>query len=270
MLKILFFSFLLCGFYNQAFSKNYSSKQSLHKYAALGNVPAMKSILSKSKTPKKLLEESNSKTRNQTPLFFAVKKNKIHAVEFLINSGANVNVKNSKNLTPLCLSAYTKGVLEPTIKINDKIATALIEGGADVNVSCEYGVSPFTVALLDNKLKLAALIWSKGPVINKPDRKLMVLPIHVAAKQGHCSFFKAIAQKNPSLMGAQDKWGWTSFHYATWKGHPCVIDLHFSLNAPIKKDKEGSTPFQVLEFNVVKSKKALAKNNIFKYKLYQK
>ena len=242
---------------------HYAFSGSIHKAVETCNLSKVKKMFSnlQDEPIESLLEQR--RYDGKTPIFLAVSNNCYKVADYLIQKKVNLNVTDNKGFSPLCYAAYKGGSLfKPTVKVYDEVAFLLVTKGADVNVFCKYGMTPLATALFDNKLALASLIWSKNPIIDQPDAKFKMLPIHVATRQGYCNFLKAMAKSNPALLKVQDSWGWTSFHYANWRGHKCAIDIHFQLKAPVLKDREGRTPFQVLEYNAQAIKNFLLEYNI--------
>ena len=74
-----------------------------------------------------------------TPLHWATLEDNASAVaEFLIEKGANLNMKDVKNgNTPLHLATYNASI---------HVVDLLIEGGVDINVVNGYGFTPFHIA----------------------------------------------------------------------------------------------------------------------------
>lgn len=75
--------------------------------------------------------------RNQaygmTPLMFAVQCGDIKLVQFLIQSGADITVKDSSGVSPLMMAVWQNSAV---------LVETLIDAGIDVNAVANEGVSP--------------------------------------------------------------------------------------------------------------------------------
>lgn len=125
-------------------------------------------------------------------------------IQELINAGADVNVKDSRN-TPLLHSAVenenfetVKLLIEASIDINSKdnmnltaliyaliskqtdIAKYLIEYGADVNIKDDEGKTPLHYAIIEDDIDIINLILKEGIDINSVDNEGKT-PLHYAS-----------------------------------------------------------------------------------------
>ena len=71
-------------------------------------------------------DADNLNITGQTALFMATLKDRIDVVKFLIHKGAQVNVQNRYGVSPLLLCAESG---------NHELVQALVEAGADVNIT---------------------------------------------------------------------------------------------------------------------------------------
>lgn len=96
-----------------------------------------------------------------TPLLKATADNKFEISKLLIESGADVNVKNiNDNNTPLLWATYRN---------NTEISKLLIESGAEVNVYGEiFGKrhTPLIWAVMNNNLEICKLLINNGADVN--------------------------------------------------------------------------------------------------------
>lgn len=118
-------------------------------------------------------DEININNRNfsgETALFWAAKRGYLHMVERLVKANANVNLSNYEDVTPLHISANFFEIVHVLIKNGAKLdavdysgETALHEAisehclesvcmllyyGADPNVQCDNGITPFMKSIL--------------------------------------------------------------------------------------------------------------------------
>jgi hypothetical protein len=101
---------------------------------------------------------SRDLTSGDTGLHIVVARADALWVRFLLQRGADPNIRNKKGLTPLQLAAslgFTEGV------------EALIKGGASVNVADQTGETPLIAAVHARNVPLVRLLLEKG---GDPDR----------------------------------------------------------------------------------------------------
>jgi len=92
-------------------------------------------------------------TNGDTGLHIVVARSDLLWVRFLLQNGADPNIRNKKGLTPLQLAtalSFTDGV------------EALIKGGASVNISDQTGETPLIAAVHARNVALVRLLLDKG------------------------------------------------------------------------------------------------------------
>ncbi|WP_395462779.1 ankyrin repeat domain-containing protein [Wolbachia endosymbiont of Cantharis cryptica] len=97
-------------------------------------------------------------------------------IRYLLNTGANPNLQDSDNKTPLYMAAVTSG------DKNKEIVKLLLERGADPNIAESYGQTPLHVACTfcgdeGFNVETIKLLLKSGADINKEDNKRNT-PLH--------------------------------------------------------------------------------------------
>ena len=92
-------------------------------------------------------------TSGDTGLHLVIQRRDVLWIRFLLQNGADPNIRNKKGVTPLQLAtsmSFTDGV------------EALIKGGANVNVGDQTGESPLIAAVHQRNHELARVLLAKG------------------------------------------------------------------------------------------------------------
>jgi hypothetical protein len=92
-------------------------------------------------------------TTGDTGLHLVVQRRDVLWIRFLLQRGADPNIRNKKGITPLQLAtslSFTDGV------------EALIKGGANVNVGDQTGETPLIAAVHQRNTEMARLLLAQG------------------------------------------------------------------------------------------------------------
>ncbi|KAE9291715.1 hypothetical protein PF008_g25263 [Phytophthora fragariae] len=143
----------------------------LHALAAQGRHRAVRKLLRKGMDPNARRLEgaigADDDERGDSPMICAARGvlgNKgqprhVKTLELLLHFGGKVNQLNLLNQTPLYI-ACERDVM--------RVATWLLQHGADVNINCKTGVSPLLCAYQNQNMPLATLLLEKGAVVIRP------------------------------------------------------------------------------------------------------
>ena len=183
-------------------------------------------------------------------------------VRFLLDKGANVEVKNIIDRTPLH-NAAKKGYSD--------IVNLLIERGADVNGKDFFGSTALHEASKEGHLGTVKVLLEKGANINAKDF-LDISPLFQAFLEGHLEIIKFLLEKDvdvnakltPALLfwavqenqmgvvkpllekgvnvNVKDKEGWTPLHMASWNEYSEMVKYLIEKGADVNaKTKKGWT-----------------------------
>lgn len=163
-----------------------------------------------------------------TPLHIAAENRHGPVVKLLLASGADPNVRNEHDITPIAM-AVKSGDLESL--------QALVDAKADI------GNALFIA--LENRNAAAARILIKGgadvSMWNRDRRQ----PLHVAAAVGLTETVDLLLKAGAPVSSVSDPQtdGGTPLHAAAENGHAAVVDLLLAAKAPVNaRDKSQRTP----------------------------
>ena len=130
------------------YETNLSGETSMMICAKEGFIDIAKALLKKGYDLNKTV-----KTTNQSVLGLAVWGNKCEMVHFLLESGANVNITDNLNWTPLMMASYSGYV---------DIVQELLRHNADVSVTNKKGMTALDLAIFYNHSEIVELLDSKN------------------------------------------------------------------------------------------------------------
>ncbi|CAG9773908.1 unnamed protein product [Ceutorhynchus assimilis] len=122
---------------------------------------------------------SPSDSFEYTALQFAVRRNSIEQVRYLIESGSELDTGPDPALH-LALR-----------KSNTKIATILLESGANFELKDSNGDQPIHIACNLGLLDIVKVLCAYGCTVEVPTAKGLY-PLHLAAKNGHISVVRCL------------------------------------------------------------------------------
>ena len=172
-------------------------------------------------------------TDGRTPLHVALENEHEWILDFLVQRGASLVIKDGKGRTPLHAAIESGSALA---------VTQLVTAGADVNVVQSDGGTAISVAVENRWDQLAGFLSTMAdPKIILPDERSL---LHLAAQSGSLIWTTALLESHEEqLIDAEDNNGWTPLHYAVDQGHPAIalklISAKCLVNHP---DKNGWTP----------------------------
>ena len=233
----------------------------IHKAAAAGDLNKVRAFIEADST---LLEAKD--TDGSTPLITACITKQVAVANFLLDKGANVNVRDEFRFTPLSRAAGVTGqdtaliqrLIEMGSDINSqgfngltplhraassgdlKIAKLLTDNGADPNAYDNYrgniGVGGFSGTVLqmaiifsDRKEEMAKLIVESGAKLNKRDRSGNT-ELHLASLKGYADLTRLLIKYGADI-NAVNQYDHTALYYAAKHGYRMTADALINAGA---------------------------------------
>ncbi|WP_264338328.1 ankyrin repeat domain-containing protein [Wolbachia endosymbiont (group A) of Cheilosia soror] len=150
-------------------------------------------------------------------LHLAVKNGYETLARFLIEIGANIDVKGISNMTPLHVAVGEQ---------NLKMVKLLLANNANVNVRSELEMTPLHYAAWFGNVEIVELLLKKEANVNVQDQFYRRTPLHDAAKHGHTQVVEILLKKGADV-NIRDREGKTPLDYAIHYNykHPKLIEL---------------------------------------------
>ena len=140
----------------------------LLNYAGKGDLEVVKYIIEKYR-----IEPNRPRTENGgTALYQAARNGYSDIVAYLLNKGADPNIANNSNVTPLNAAASNG---------HEEVVKLLVEKGADPNIIDSYGDSSHLAAAQRGHWEIVKLLIAKGANIHQQTKQKENL-LHIAAK----------------------------------------------------------------------------------------
>lgn len=183
------------------------------------------------------LEIRNS--REETPLMYALQQDKYEAGLNLLKLGADARAAKSNGATALHYAlVFTTG---------NRATTLLLEKGADANKPLTYGdttMSPLYYAVYYRKnWELAQLLLAAGAQIN--EGKTGWTPLMAAVLTHNLALVETLLKNKPDVNAAGIH-GWTALHFAARENQPEMVAALLQAGASKDiKDEWGRSPKKV-------------------------
>lgn len=239
----------------------------MHYAAEYGYIDIVNMLL----TPPSRVTIDNLIDGEESPLFIAIKNNKITIIEIFLGKCT------MKNMRPLCF-AVEKGSLDTVqtllkyIKANNADAqgcyplcyaaqkgdVALIKllidkGDAQVNHCSQDKKSPLHRAAGMGHTGAAQLLIERGALVNVQEDEFNATPLHFAALNGHMQIVK-ILLLNDANVNEKNYCNKTALHYAALNNHLSVAQellKHDGINIDIQDD-DGKKALDLTKDNEIK------------------
>ncbi|UKZ70786.1 uncharacterized protein TrAtP1_011755 [Trichoderma atroviride] len=178
----------------------------------------------------------NMKNHNtRPPLLIAVEKGHTSITKLLIERGTDVNLKDTR-------SPHATALIIAIQKHNDTMAEMLIEKCADINISEVHGYTPLICALIEANYNLVSLLLDKGADVDAKSSIGNQSLLHAMKKGVKKDIIQLLIQKGADV-NAKDVSGDTPLLYAARDGiQKDIIQLLIQKGADINaKNDYGKT-----------------------------
>jgi len=197
--------------------RQHGAKVTLHGAVAVGDIEEVKRLITEG-------ADVNVKNEaNQTPLHIAASRGFKDVAELLIAKGAIVNVRGNSN-TPLHLAARNG---------RTALVELLLNKGADINANDNQGYTPLGRAMEGKHSKVIALLREHGAKES----------LHDVVIAGDIDAVKRFLSEGCDV-NSRDSLGLTPLHLAAMHGHTDIMELLIAKGADLEaRDQHwGNTP----------------------------
>ncbi|XP_065582066.1 putative ankyrin repeat protein RF_0381 [Artemia franciscana] len=206
-----------------------SKRFPLHNAALNGNTQTVEYLLQYG-------ADVNVKDENGTsPLHFAAWKGHTQTVECLLQSGADVNVKY-ENGTRLLHFAALNG--------NTQTVECLLQFGADVNVKNENGTRPLHFAAMNGNTQTVECLLQSGADVNVKHEN-GTSPLHLAALNRNTQTVECLLQFGADV-NVKNENGTSPLDFAALSGNTQTVECLLKYGADVNaKTEDGASPLHL-------------------------
>ena len=165
-----------------------------------------------------------------TPLVVAAVVGHLEIALFLIEKGANVNVRNLESGKSLLEMAAWEG--------NMKMASVLLDNGANVNSRNKVGLTPLMTAALNGHTKMVVKLLEKDANVNARDINDFT-PLMLAVLENHIDTVLVLLDKG-AMVNVEAIDGATPLTLARGLGYEKMVHLLLERGAQPKRRKPGT------------------------------
>ncbi|KAI4249560.1 MAG: hypothetical protein L6R42_008933, partial [Xanthoria sp. 1 TBL-2021] len=180
---------------------------------------------------------------NETPLHAAVVKRHLEVVAELVERGGNVAVRDNTGYTPLHWSA-SRGYTE--------IATCLLSHGADISTKIDagpnIGYQALHLATSSNRQDVVSLLLDKNAEVDQSGR-WGLRAIHIAARDGFVDVLLRLIHGGADVH-SQDEFAFTPLHHTVYGGHNAAAEILLQHGADVNaRDRFGEPPMHAVFYS---------------------
>lgn len=191
---------------------------------------------------------SEANVHGFTPLHWAAKKGEPSIADFLIRSGAAIDVHDRDQMTPLHWAARRGHHALACTLLSHKadcncrdtigrtplhyaalhghavVAELLISSGASLRSTTVSGRTPLHEASSYGQIETVRLLLAKGASPEEMESDFQATPLHFAAREGHLQVSRILIE-NGASVAATDRMGKTPAHWALLSGQKELYDF---------------------------------------------
>jgi ankyrin repeat protein len=170
-------------------------------------------------------------TTDEPVLLKAAQNGYTEIVRALVENGADVEAKDSYDLTALFLAAY-EGYTD--------IVQLLLDYGADISVRNAYGMSALLWTAWNGHTETLQVLLDRGADVEEQDNSEETALIK-AAYQGHTEIVRILLDRNVDV-NVKNSDGADALIYAAWQGYTEIVQLLLDKGADVTaEDNVGQT-----------------------------
>jgi uncharacterized protein len=166
-------------------------------------------------------------------IFTAIENNDYKKIESIVKKTSEIDVTNSKGVTPLWLATYK----EDTISMK-----LLLDNGANPNAPTSGGTTPIFIPAINGKLILAKILTKYGADVNYNKNTYKVSPLRQAARNGYLEIVRFFIENGAEIDARADDKA-TALTASCSFGQVDIVRYLIEKGADINiKDKDNDTP----------------------------
>lgn len=191
-----------------------------------------------------------------TPLIHAVFRGREEIVQLLLQHGANINARSSRNTTPLSVATHQGHESIVRLLLAHAQAHAQSHEGAEGNLNLNldlnrrdfWGQTPLFHAAKYNHLAIVRLLLSTDGVDPNARDNVDSTPLIAATAMGHTDIVRALLEKDRIDVNAMNQFHCTALMEAARRGDGDLMDVLIRGGAdPNIPNASGELPAQVFE-----------------------
>ncbi len=211
----------------------------LHELAFSGNIEMLEYCL-KMGADVNVLDKDES-----TPLTLAARSGNIKNADFLLKNGAEINTRKCVKNAVVCRNFETP--LHAAIYGEVEMLNFLLSKKAEIDATNGLEQTTLHLALQQDNQKIVEFLISQNANVNFRD-KWGKMPLHYAVMSGKINYVVLLLE-NKAAIDEADNEGRTPLHWATILGYSDIVNLLISRKAKTSlSDKAGHSPSYFANF----------------------